>query len=1487
MQNTTGIKPIRINTDVDSKYLKPTEALYILNQRRNLDGLGKNHSLFANELVADVDKPSGENYCIGSFYSEPTNENYSFHWNSLGNHFIERISATSVDIIANSNCLAFDIDPKHALTEFRAYMIYDKNTDTARGIHGKYLVWTLGKGVINYLDVELSLLTDTFNLPVFTDCIKNFCDFFNLEYRQPQKCIISEVDNGSIDLNKSNTAADKPWQWRYKNIGYDGRSSEWSPISSMNWIDHPACIKDTASFPRCFLLEIPSGDATVEKIEIAFRNDNNPQWYKYDTVHKYGEYTSPTQKWWEREIVLPQYNPDSCTFTYQFCADKECTPIPPEDTNRISNDIPNTAQCLVPIDNRLGFLNIERGNDPLPLSEKKKISFSTEVDEDNCQFETVKIKVALIVHCDYHEANQFIYQMEDGDPNDEDPTNIIRYGGLMPVLNGGFEDAWRYGQYFDGKSQNFKVYVEGTELFWTELKQYRVASQSDFNNLTEVRRVVNMNKDSVARNIRSGIRDGNYYMQVGTLVVPKGTQGFIRVMGQHAQGMEPETSTSVVGYLNDRSQYRGIGGGFGMTYKKEIFFSACTEEDEIDLTNTPFLVLDLANDLQKTFLGGSGLGGLIEAANNGTFAIDGYLKDANGAPIEYAKLHPYSFGFLTGGRGQVLASTDYSDHNGYYFFSFGVKAKIDISIETSGSGFSVVQTILEGSLDRRKIVHLDYTLGGDSYKDDFTDIIMLAVKDCNGSPLAGITVAVEGSKSADTDLDGIARVALRNNADRNRIVRAIVMQSNVCLFKDCEGNCNPCMDMFIVNTTGSYEGNPIQDLGVVEYAVFGNTARLLKHGGRYEVGITMIGNGRCSFIQTNDWFVDIPKVQQLQSYAPVTIRVNFSSPVNWPDWVEYVSFSRSGNLLLGDYLQWVVDSIDYVDRDGNPANQLSASNLRLTIQSLNDYNEKYFFKTNTKYQYGAGDRVEFISNGDGEFFQQVINTLILSPFATEKQPDETRPADFFNQLLISNDDSLANLVSGGVIEIQKPKICETKTRFQEICSPIPVGSIPSTFTLFTFDTYLLPRQIPGDTINFIFEHHSITDFWGDHVDDQGRLNVSNEHERQQRLGRDMILTDDWSLFGSGIDVNRFRADTQVKKFTGIEQGDIIGAYIWDAKVLMCIGQHDNFTCFVGDDFLRVGDGGYVKVTPTELSISNPQNKIGGRYGCGYDEVGSIYFGSGFVSWIDSINAVWVFGSESSPYDISHEKISSIIEPKVKYILNYNIGKQGVEKIRFTTGYDPENKWVMLTTKAPRQSGVNNAHDWSGVNKTICLSPKQQDFPTVSAFTPEAYGKMGQYSDKANSFLTFFRSDVYVHYLRTTGFNTFFGVATDRVVVVAANENPSKEKKFLAFEVQSDKMWFVEKVTVDDRNFLSEIPPVRVKHKMNKWNADFLRDINSRGGLYKGKACEGYQAVVTFVRDNTVNLAYKSINRDKMAEDDETDFFFIKYVFMESSGLSQK
>lgn len=1519
MQNSTSYKPTKIVSDIDVKYLTNEQAFFILNQQKNAQG--KTRPMFGNAIMDTIVQPVGDNYSIGSYYSELTNETYTLHWNSLGNHFVSRINSLGVDIVCQMVCLPIDIDPAHAMQQWRGYLIYQPEKDGTNGIYGKYFVFTTGKGFIAFIDVELSIQTNSFNLEVFQKCVFNPCDYITLEVRQPQQCITASI-KGGVDELKTNMILDQVFQFRYKYEYYDGRQSEWSTISIPYWLDRPRFATDS-EFSRCFILNIPAGNAMVVKIHLAYRQDNTNNWLETDIIEKYGSYPvdlgyydygggtiggGVDNPWWYmRNIILPDYNEDDCSFKYEFCADKRCDPIPPEETVRLFNPWTRDTQALLPLDNRLAFFNGVLNEDPVPKEQLDKVKFEVSRLNNDCIPEMVTLRVsAHIINQSDTTAfkrtvnSQFIYRLNGTANGVDDKKDVAYFGGLygvgaagviigaglgvivggvvggvvagvtIGVANGEIKLSSDSQQSFREETRNFIAYVSGTE-FWCTMEQYRVLPDGT---LEKCGVLANMGD----KNTREKEVQSNYqYLQIGEIKVPKGSHGFIRLASNEATGNDQNGSTFLSG-VRELIDNRLSGGLF--SEDKEIYFDACGPEKILDLTHKSFEILDCAS---------------------ARYAIYGYITDNNGNPIPNAHI---DFG---ASEHKTVAEVD-SDHNGFYFYAgvgFRHEAKVNIEQGTLGGGsYAVMYTIPKNISKHKNWVLHNVKIDDADYAENYQHRLVVKVEDCTGQPVSGVKVSVESHRPVETGFDGIAKISVRNTpygdyvfngGERPQKIRIAVMHTGGYLFRDCDGNCNPCMFTIETVTPESYQTVTTTDLGTTQIKILFITEKGLKSGGRYEGGFALIGHGRMSFVQENKYFFDMPTIQQKQNYdlygVSVVIDPSFLTwlQVNKP-WVEYVSFFRTKNLKHQDYLQWVVDKIEYVDSTGKEATKFSATNIRLTIQSLNDYNANYFFKSNTVYQYTAGDRVEIISNGDGTIYTEMINMTVKSPhykaeYDTIYKPKEKEPpADYFNQILIENDPRLGDFKEGALIELQKEKICEVKNRYQEICSPVLVRSLKGTINLPTFDTYRQSRIIPDHPSFFTFEHHSITDFWGTKIDDQGRLHTSNPYEKEERFGRDLWLTDAWAYNGNYLGTNKFR-ETQIKRFAGIEMGDLIAATIRNARTMLFICQHDNFISSIGDDIPRVGKDGTLQVNASSNFLSDPQEK-GGDFGCSYEAIGSIMFGRGFATWIDTVRDIpgFIMHNFQSAADVSFEKTQRWFQRVIKMFKVYNATAAPLDKYRFAAGYNTWSSNVMVTVKRLNLPGINNVHDDTGENKTICFNPMTGDFTSYHACTPESYATF-IHAEK-NSYVVYFRGQPWLHSSEQPR-NTFFGVATDRVIGFCLNEIPIKEKQAKSIEIQSDKMYFVEKVTTDKENFISEIPPIRVKHKMNHWSAEFLGNAFSIGGLYKGAPCRGYQIAITLVRDNTDQLKYGTIDPARQVEDDELDIIIVKHEIVESSGLTHK
>ncbi|HEY9362973.1 MAG TPA: hypothetical protein VIQ00_06920, partial [Chitinophagaceae bacterium] len=104
---------------------------------------------------------------------------------------------------------------------------------------------------------------------------------------------------------------------------------------------------------------------------------------------------------------------------------------------------------------------------------------------------------------------------------------------------------------------------------------------------------------------------------------------------------------------------------------------------------------------------------------------------------------------------------------------------------------------------------------------------------------------------------------------------------------------------------------------------------------------------------------------------------------------------------------------------------------------------------------------------------------------------------------------------------------------------------------------------------------------------------------------------------------------------------------------------------------------------------------------------------------------------------------------------------------------------------------------------------------------------------------------------------------------------------------SGTMFFVSNVTTAKENFRSEIPAGKrwKKSEGGKWNAAFLKNINSRGGLFNGEEPKSFYVKVLFVRDNTLDLKYNSVNDEKRTAFSSLDSIIFKFIMVEQSGFT--
>lgn len=1450
-------KPVSLNLDKGYKNLTPNESFFmrghelllaVNNNKGNNSGIGR--PMPANYPACDKDQPAGENYNNGSYRSPITGETYSWIYNHNGANYIERISPTQgCQIVYDKGCLTLNPDPKHSIEPFRANMRVEKVCPYR---DGKYLIWTDGDGEVGCIDVEASIATNGFTTPFFDVCADP-CSMIRLCVPDPCGCLVGEfVSPTPEDAQKTNAILDSPIQFMYKHIYYDQRESLWSDRSTVFYQNTKGCFDSTSGFPRCIKLRIPIGNPMVEKIKVAFTLDGQ-NWYVTETVDKYQKYNSSQQKWYERELSesLMGFSEEDCAFDYYFCNDKGKEAVPPAELIRVRNPIPRKPQGMIEVKDSLGFYNYEDGVCPIDEFEAKKFNIDLNCsDENQCSTEFVTITGRAIVHNRVDNLNAFVHRQKGGDRNAEDDiTDTAHYGGIKDD----FSEALGFGQEFKDKTRNFIAYVDGSP-YWAEMVQWR--SDPGFTNRQKVDIISGMEvEEQRAAVVGAILASGQYYFQEFKIKVPKGAKGFLRIASQKSTNgadSAQNTSTSVIGTVN-LNDYTGVSDVDNLpswVVTEEIPFDACNGDVTLD---TAFIIDDMA---------AYGITGV---------AFDGYIKDPDGNPLEGLNLYFSATG--------DLAST--TDHNGYYHAIKNGSGSADLSVrgEKSCSGETELKVInAVGAEDATTTI--DATITDEAYLNTFYATVKVPVQSCANAPVSGVRVSLSGTKYKVTNGLGEAIFKIRNYASRDRVLQYAVINMNGCFTKNCDGNCPQCMPVATAVAPECFFSSPeiIMATAVINPEIVYAGTRGLKPGGRYPLGFVVKGNcGRQSGVY-HVKYLDIPRIQEVGSTRFCGLRY-MGNGITLPSWADCLKIVRGVNLNPYE-LQWKVDKVERT-ADGK---------IRLTIQSLNDYNIQHNLQTNTVYQYLKGDRIEFIKNGDGSVFSLasygLLNYQILSPYFDQTLDDqEEPPANYFNQLLITDDGRLSNLTEGAIIELQRPNENTMATIYYEICASIPVedGQLVYPVGDFeTFDTFLVSRTIGSFTDQF--NHFSPSDFWGNRVSDIGKAHVKNEFETERRFGRNMTIN-------SPTIMNYF--GDLVKRFDAPGQGDITAMGIKDGRIITAICENDNFTAEVSDELVRVGSDGIIRALPPDQIVSDAQPKISGEYGCQYHGIGSVYFGDGYTKWIDTNNRADIIFDYSSARNVSLGKTESYFRVQCQKVAESNHQDEPINKLRYVTGWNQSTKAIYTTIKSFRDNGFNNTiHLYDKRNETIIYHPGLDDYLGFAHFTPERMTNVDLLDENGCSFVSYINGLAYIHPVISDKYNEFYGIAGDEMVGITINEPKEKIKRALSCQVQSDMMWFVKEVTSDKVNFLSEIPPKKMKLENRLWNGSFLFNINSKGGLFGSDRfaipddTRGTYINVLFMRDQTDNLKYLTVNPAKQTKYSEIDNILIKFAVVEQTGITE-
>jgi hypothetical protein len=1262
---------------------------------------------------------------------------------------------------------------------------------------------------------------------------------------------------------------------------------------------------------------------------------NDSDWVLYDTLEKYENCDDDIQ-WWERDIRNPyqdkydefvtqyvidhpdatqeeideaaaiatygltKYVEDDNTFEYTFCGDKGCQPLPIKETIRLSNPIPRTSASVFPINKGIALANNMHGFEPINCDVLEGIDYTVEsTEEGDCNMNDLrKIEVyAVIFNPARYELGR-IFQMG--------PVHFFSFVTHQTVNTSvNFTNLNLRGnaQMFVPGYKNFICYLAGTKYYAIGKQVFIVAGVEYDDEL----------------DIPTGTLPADIiYLQKFTFDVSPGK--YVARLASHRTTIKDEyqkTSTFVAGHTDIGS----IGQLTSYT-SREIIVDVC-ENDYSDREDL-LCIFDYTdqNALHVT----SGLPYMR--------GISGYLMESaeSDIPIELAPFVCMYAGDQIGHRyTSLIWYPIFTDHNGFFHYGSGIARthptnvgpgttcnttynalvnRPGLAIVGGGFfGFSVGcgENIAVSAFQQidTKLLYTEtlfnYTFEYyESYYYPFKDdanfpankkrTIKGRLQDCDDENIGipGQPVVMLNGPVVYTNNDGEFTMIAHDRYDPYPDDDTLVLtQRGECYFRPCEDPCD-CFGEFTVPYLDC-SGSRLHEMATIEGTLIGANIGGPQTGGRYGIGIAGWDEfGRCGFINMLDkHYLDIPSLVKQQSFSFSNINFTIDPNTVFPSWVKRISFFITKNLNHDDFMMWVADKVELVD-EGGTVNKTNPKYIRIYYESLNEYNKQNGFATNSAWEIfesedekdsntrtRLGDWIEFIINGNGDWFQEHTKSLIRYD----------KEGKFFT---IDYMDELKELEEGALYRLVRPRSCETEPLFYEMCSMIDINQTTHKATVTSgrlpyTDSYMLQRSVPVPTVietespdtadesiyttinivkyyPYFFEHPSPSDFWGDHCTSRGRVNIKNPYEQERYMEVEIAPSKTLLSNGSFNGLSYFDNE-DFKQLTEMDAG-YITAVLPEINRLLVICKRDSFIVPYADNVIRLDEEGRATGGTTSIGMfGKPQKAPGESFGCNHYDVNTIRRRNGVVCFLDSSREAFVFHNYQKAQDVSFGNgYKSWIANTVASQRIQNSESEGAFKWFFHCGIDPKGDHVYLTSFVlpqpniaipldepeelvigeddepagppvePLQNGtyINN-QDSSviGLTDTIVIDLLTGQLRTFASCTPEYYGALEGFF-RGKNFFSFKEAVSWSHHNNPVGLavNNFYGIQCPKVFSVIYNLSPEKEKRYLWTEVYCKEHKFIVTKVITESGQQSRILAGNWQKRDTFFAADFKCNVNT-------------------------------------------------------------
>lgn len=1428
--------PQRLELDLGDEYMTPDVARFIKNLsffRSDTSEVSENKSSAAGkykplESTIEFDPsfrlPAGYNHFLGAFSSKEENCIIFHYYNDNGRHGIYYIEGDSVVIktVYIDECLNYQLKPENFIHEGGAWLEVFKYNDPSTGLPRKrsYYNFTDGYNYMRFICIEDAIATNGFDATLFQYFINPHpkCLLINAGLEPPKGCIeIEEVTNENPALQ--NNLKFNTWQFMVRFIDVYGRPSEWSDVSDIYIPGSNDCIGSSDRLARCLDLTFDAGSPLVNIAEIAFRNCNDPQWYKDNSIFLYKG--SNLGDWWMRpRNPAINYNPSTNKITYRFCKDKECNPIAQEETNRTENPLPRITQSVAKMGKFLSLWDNLNGFFPFEQDIMDKVSL-TVTPPSTTALVVRNIEIFVPIINPYTFTQQPIYKDKEGD------GRWVWGGRYTNVNNYVNEISSAYKQHFGDDDRNgFIGYLAGTgePPNSTVSELYYVDSSNEMVKVEDFDIVFNQpySRKWYLRFAFNSVAPATYVFRIASHLAKLTDDNF-----QH-------TSTYTAGsfaWANKTVNPNNI-----VDDAKELVINVC-DDNYSSLDDTKVLAIyDLTNPAPLPLA--------FSTKVTAGYSYEKAVDAVNEFPVELLKVNSSS---IQPAPHEKVVQSQFTDHNGFYFVS---RTTGNYQVEILGmcgcnnykqlSFFNVAASI---GLHEHDFIISSGTQCPD-YSTDICNRILVTGKVvlCDSDVgVPGVGVVLTRGSYAITGADGTFTLIAHDNNYQNPFTRIdkLYYVPTICAYKGCDDGCLTGIEVVIYKCDVCTERT--FDAGTREVKF--DVVRGLLSGGNY--GVAIWGSdwlGRHQFAQTKDsLYFTTPTLIQTNVLAPSTIALTINPAATFPDWVDEIKVGITKELSMGGvYMTWIVDRVEFIDNSGK-VNTIAPTQIKIYYGSLIEYNKQNNFNTTTGWQFivqnpdgvntdvnQTSDFVEFYINGDGQFFPTLTRALIKYD----------KDGQYF---LIDYDTSLKDLEKYAYVRLGRPLKCSTQDVFYQICGTIKVingKAQQNTIILNAFDTYYKYRQIPIPvgtptepenvirTFGTPFEHHSPSDLWGDHCINIGKVNARNPYESEIIRENQAMLSGALSVNGQLNYLNYFDEALSID-FKTWNFGGVVSAIPFIAGVRV-ICQYNCFTVGFNDNTLRTNQNGQIIMPSAESRFGNPEVSIGNNYGCSFFDKNTIRQKDGLIQYVDIREGVLIQDNYAKSVPVSKSEpsknivggVNSWLLSKIKYIQQWN--RTNANKKYFIGTINPAAKEYWLTDFTIRGTEYINNEREVAIQKheTICFDFMNGFFREFVSPTPQGYGYIeGQLN---NIQLFSFSDKVYTHYTTNPDktYNTFYGVVCSRVIRPVIVIDGFQKKQFANVTVMGKHLYYSD-YNRTESNQQSRILIAAWKQGDFYWNAPIL------------------------------------------------------------------